>query len=106
MITCVDENEFDDIAVEVVKLFTIPTVSVSLPCYHNYIQKDTYWKRCIHCGMIAPYRMLYWKTHYSEIPKNEYHTLIGGGWLVRVDNDGGYTWSDEANRISGLFNGL
>jgi hypothetical protein len=52
------------------------------------------------------YRMLYWKTHYSEIPKNEYHTMIGGGWLVRVDNDGGYTWSDEANRISSLFNGL
>jgi hypothetical protein len=52
------------------------------------------------------YRMLYWKTHYSEIPTNEYHTLIGGGWLVRVDNNGGYTWSDEANRISGLFNGL
>ena len=52
------------------------------------------------------YRMLYWKSHYSEIPKNEYHTLIGGGWLVRVDNDGGYTWSDEAVRIANLFNGL
>ena len=26
----------------------------SLPCHHNYIQKDTWWKSCTHCGMIAP----------------------------------------------------
>lgn len=25
-----------------------------LPCHHNYIQKDTWWKSCTHCGMIAP----------------------------------------------------
>jgi hypothetical protein len=31
-----------------------PHVSGSLPCHHNYIQKDTYWKSCTHCGMIAP----------------------------------------------------
>lgn len=31
-----------------------PLVSGSLPCYHNFIQKDTYWKSCTHCGMIAP----------------------------------------------------
>ena len=29
-------------------------VSGSLHCHHNYIQKDTYWKSCTHCGMIAP----------------------------------------------------
>jgi len=52
------------------------------------------------------YRMLYWQTHYAEIPKNEYHRMIGGGWLVRADNDGGYTWSSEAVRIANLFNGL
>lgn len=23
-------------------------------CHHNYIQKDTYWKSCTHCGMLAP----------------------------------------------------
>lgn len=22
--------------------------------HHNFIQKDTYWKSCTHCGMIAP----------------------------------------------------
>ena len=32
----------------------IADVSGSLPCHHNYIQKDTYWKSCTHCGMIAP----------------------------------------------------
>lgn len=31
-----------------------PLVSGSLPCYHNFIQKDTYWQSCTHCGMIAP----------------------------------------------------
>ena len=31
-----------------------PLVSGSLPCYHSFIQKDTYWKSCTHCGMIAP----------------------------------------------------
>ena len=23
---------------------------------HNFIQKDTYWKSCTHCGMLAPLR--------------------------------------------------
>jgi uncharacterized protein YcgI (DUF1989 family) len=32
----------------------IHDVSGQLPCHHNYIQKDTYWKSCTHCGMIAP----------------------------------------------------
>lgn len=31
-----------------------PPVSGSLPCQHNFIQKDTYWKSCTHCGMLAP----------------------------------------------------
>jgi hypothetical protein len=31
-----------------------PDVSDSLPCRHNFIQKDTYWKSCTHCGMLAP----------------------------------------------------
>ena len=26
----------------------------SLPCHHHFIQKDTYWKSCAHCGMLAP----------------------------------------------------
>lgn len=51
------------------------------------------------------YRMLYWKTHYQGIPKTEYHTLIDDNWLVKI-NGSGYTWSDEAIRISGLFNDL
>jgi hypothetical protein len=53
------------------------------------------------------FRMLYWKTHYSPIPKTEYHVLIGGGWLVVSPRDAsgtGYTWSEEANRITNLFN--
>jgi hypothetical protein len=29
-------------------------VDYLLSCRHNYIQKDTYWKSCTHCGMIAP----------------------------------------------------
>lgn len=29
-------------------------VNGSLPCHHNFIQKDTYWKSCTHCGMLAP----------------------------------------------------
>ena len=42
-------------AQEVVKNnFVLAPVSGSLPCYHNFIQKDTYWKSCTHCGMIAP----------------------------------------------------
>ncbi len=49
------------------------------------------------------FRMVYWKTHYAAIPKNEYHTLIGGKWLVETDEDGVYTWSDEANRITNIF---
>ncbi len=48
-------------------------------------------------------RMLYWKTHYQEIPSDEYHKLIGGGWLVPHDFGSGYTWSDDANRISNLI---
>lgn len=31
-----------------------PAVISSLPCHHNFIQKDTYWKSCTHCGTIAP----------------------------------------------------
>lgn len=31
-----------------------PLVSGSLLCHHNFIQKDTYWKSCTHCGMLAP----------------------------------------------------
>lgn len=34
--------------------FRLFAVSGSLPCHHNYIQKDTYWKSCTHCGMLAP----------------------------------------------------
>lgn len=29
-------------------------VSGSFPCHHNFIQKDTYWKQCTHCGMLVP----------------------------------------------------
>jgi hypothetical protein len=29
-------------------------VSGLLSCLHNFIQKDTYWKSCTHCGMLAP----------------------------------------------------
>ena len=32
-----------------------PTVSGSLPCHHNFIQINTYWKSCTHCGMLAPF---------------------------------------------------
>lgn len=31
-------------------------VSVSLPCNHNFLEQDPYWKRCLNCGMIAPLR--------------------------------------------------
>jgi len=34
--------------------FAQPAVISSSPCHHNFIQKDTYWKSCTHCGMIAP----------------------------------------------------
>ena len=37
-----------------VKNLRIADVRGLLPCHHNYIQKDTYWKSCTHCGMIAP----------------------------------------------------
>ena len=37
-----------------VKNLRIADVIGSLPCHHNFIQKDTYWKSCTHCGMIAP----------------------------------------------------
>lgn len=36
------------------KQLRLHNISGSLPCHHNYIQKDTYWKSCTHCGMIAP----------------------------------------------------
>jgi hypothetical protein len=36
------------------KNLRIANVSGSLPCHHNYIPKDIYWKNCTHCGMIAP----------------------------------------------------
>jgi len=49
------------------------------------------------------YRMLYWQTHYSEIPKDEYHRLITEGWLIKTPGGTGYTWSDEAIKISNLF---
>jgi len=49
------------------------------------------------------YRMLYWQTHYSEIPKDEYLCLIAEGWLIKTDGGIGYTWSDEAIKISNLF---
>lgn len=55
---------------------------------------------------VSLYRMLYWKAHYFDIPKNEYDKLFGDGWLVSKDNDGGYPWSEEAVRISDLFNSL
>lgn len=32
----------------------LPPVGGLLPCHHNFIQKDTYWKSCTHCGMLAP----------------------------------------------------
>jgi hypothetical protein len=31
-----------------------PLVSGALPCNHNFVQKDTYWKSCTHCGFLAP----------------------------------------------------
>lgn len=36
--------------------FAQPAVISSLPCHHNFIQKDPYWKSCTHCGTIAPLR--------------------------------------------------
>ena len=39
---------------EVNENFVQPAVIGSLPCHHNFIQKDTYWKSCTHCGMLAP----------------------------------------------------
>jgi len=35
-------------------LLDLFAVSGSLRCHHNFIQKDTYWKSCTHCGMLAP----------------------------------------------------
>ena len=43
-----------DTAERELKNLQLGVVSGSLPCHHNYIQKDTYWKSCTHCGMIAP----------------------------------------------------
>lgn len=43
-----------DINEKLMKALRIHDVSGSLPCHHNYIQKDTYWKSCTHCGMLAP----------------------------------------------------
>ncbi len=25
-----------------------------LPCQHNFVQKDSYWRACTHCGMLIP----------------------------------------------------
>lgn len=44
-------NWLEDALIEALRQ---PLVSGSLPCHHNYIQKDTYWKSCTHCGMLAP----------------------------------------------------
>lgn len=51
---CLIEEDWSNIAQELVKLFCQPAVMGSLPCHHNFIQKDTYWKSCTHCGMLAP----------------------------------------------------
>lgn len=42
------------VAKELRRMHACRYVSGSLPCHHNYIQKDTWWKSCTHCGMIAP----------------------------------------------------
>lgn len=49
----IEANNVINRLTEVINL-RIADVSGSLPCYHNYIQKDTYWKSCTQCGMIAP----------------------------------------------------
>lgn len=48
------ENNFQELIEELNQALHQPLVSGSLPCHHNYIQKDTYWKSCTHCGMLAP----------------------------------------------------
>jgi len=50
------------------------------------------------------FRMVYWKSHYDGIPLKEYEKLKEDGWLIKTN--GGYTWSDESERISGLINSL
>jgi len=53
VITCVDENEFDEIAEELVKLFIIPAVR-NLVCQHqkrqwiSELNKDL----CLNCGTL------------------------------------------------------
>lgn len=47
-------NKILDSRMVVNENFAQPAVISSLPCHHNFIQKDTYWKSCTHCGMIAP----------------------------------------------------
>ena len=47
-------ENIDEFIVRLEKNCRLSDVSSSLPCHHNYIQKDTYWKSCTHCGMIAP----------------------------------------------------
>lgn len=46
------KNDFNNLGDDCVTLTAL--YSGLLPCHHNYIQKDTYWKSCTHCGMIAP----------------------------------------------------
>ena len=47
-------NGFMDGVEYAIKALRQPLVSGSLLCHHNFIQKDTYWKSCTHCGMLAP----------------------------------------------------
>jgi hypothetical protein len=47
-------NKILDSRMVVNENFVQPAVIGSLPCHHNFIQKDTYWKSCTHCGMLAP----------------------------------------------------
>lgn len=37
-----------------VKNVSISDVNSCVLSNHNFIQKDTYWKSCTHCGMLAP----------------------------------------------------
>ena len=48
VITCVDENEFDEIAQEIVKLFAIPRVIKSV-C-NDYLPSFDEINKCLHCG--------------------------------------------------------
>lgn len=55
----ISENDYSflsDYQKDKCKLFSYEQLKVSgsLLCHHNFIQKDTYWKSCTHCGMLAP----------------------------------------------------